>query len=1306
MQTFLSKLDNKSFSVTRSSEFRLCKNGNGYNFTSRGDKGLSRFFRVYYHCPNQAALRAGSYIICYRKSVRALDRLDACAIIAEKTFVDGLSQEIADQRWRESFVKLAKESSWAKEQLVRNLYTKLIEGYEQERATPALKGSLTELASGLHLEGFSDVVVLLEGKLNSIVNIPESFDFKAFESQLSDKLKLQLIKGVQNSFKTHLSSAESYIERKFLKPETLSVLIEYVSDNPARLAELSDATLKLVVSSNDFCPDIDTFKVVWDEQALNKRSGLTSRLNNSLLPQFLDELPVSRLVDFLLLGASHQSEEQRNRAIYHLISKLGAGSYNQSFLSVKIQQTLEQADVARVFIAAIRNYSSDAVELIKLAYSSRLHLGEISRVVVDALTSYKASEALLFLKGLPDELVLSNISDDVVSQSGNDYVNFLEQFAYLQTENVIAKFDPELLPLFANYASESQFIEYLCHKKRALTSENQAVLKQIASSKNFCEAKLLITLYEMKSTQRSVTSYQVVNVLGGFQTELFNYHAIEKTKIELKTFPPCAQAIKLHRISQTKMSVCEGKLINVREPKEGEYDYYVLCKRSKCANSEICSHGNVPHAQVAPHTEYAFFTLVQRLFGISPRALHSNDQFVRILSALNRWNEILERLFCECCKSPLSISEHSRDSMGKMAVGTTYWHCSNDSCREYAKSVKISYCIGCQKVIDNRVDKRSCTPYNIRSYEKFYICNSCASCCSKHSGNAGICPNCGIEDAYRGVAKDRRTKATCRNCQHEVSISPFGFNAIEKHKKDGGVFNSIRSITTGKCHLIVAIKDGGAEPKFFAHSMPWDVPILYAYDLFECLKSGYIKPEMLSKYEQVYDLKVLEKMAWLGLNHSKYGLESESTLVQLLKRYLEGESFQSMQSQVIEEINRSFNRCEEQSLWSHYNTVEHRFVLALHNLVGNGIAIDKSYIETEIQSLEVERNKQVRNLLDSDVYHPDHLSVQEYLAKNFGPEDANALLNMFQFKGASALRSVDPIFENLHRIDKIERSARIATGLVGRQGRFIPGYDTMGTVTGRCTSKSPNLMGLPRESRHIIRPESGMQIIECDYKQMEIGVLAGLSRDELLIEDFNTGDVYSRFAESVSISRDAAKTLVLGILYGMTTNTLATLLKTDESQAKLLIEKFFTRYEKARQYQKELVQKGEQQGYLESVSGLRRFVNNRVTKTSAIRNWENNWFKNFPIQSAAATIFKLSIIDLADQLYGRSFKLIVPHYDAIVFQVPIGEKDKYTKQVEAAMFRAMKKQFPDLNPQIDVKINQAMGWGAMKSPQITEPTKQ
>lgn len=621
MQAFLSKLKNVDFSVVRSSEFRPTKSGNGYNFTIRSDRDRSRslFFRVYFHCPNQTPLKAGNYLVCYRKSTRVLDRLDAFALIEEKAFIKELPQEIADARWRESFSRISKESSWVRQQLEFHVYAKLIEAYDHEQATPALKGELSFLASGLHLESFSNVVALLEGKLNSISDISESFDFKAFESQLTDKLKSRLVAGIENSFKTHLSEAESYFDRKLLKKEGQSALINYVTENPARLAELSDVYLKLVVSSDDFCPDIDDFKAVWVEQALNKRSGLTSKLNNALLPHFLDELPVSKLVDFLTLDSSDKSAEARKRAISLLITKLGSGSYNQSILSAKLQQALKQPDTAVAFKEAIHSYSSNAAELIKLAYSSRLHLEEISLVVVDALIDYKASEALSFLKYLPNELVLANISDQVVSQSGNDYIDFLGQFEKLETKKVIAKFDLELLPLFASYASESQVIEYLCQEKRVLATETQVSLKRIANSKHFYEAKLLISLYELRAQQRVVTPYQLVNVLGDFQTELFSYHAIDKNKINLKTFPPCARAVESYKspVLQTQISVCEGKVIDERDPQPDEDDYYVLCKRSKCTDSKICAQGPSIQGKVAPHTGYSFYSLAQRLFGIS-----------------------------------------------------------------------------------------------------------------------------------------------------------------------------------------------------------------------------------------------------------------------------------------------------------------------------------------------------------------------------------------------------------------------------------------------------------------------------------------------------------------------------------------------------------------------------------------------------------------------------------------------------------------------------------------------------------------
>ncbi|MEZ8990124.1 DNA polymerase [Vibrio breoganii] len=1009
------------------------------------------------------------------------------------------------------------------------------------------------------------------------------------------------------------------------------------------------------------------------------------------------DIPISKLIDYLETTENDKSGPNRSAIVLYLLNEVAEKAKTGDVTPSKLKAIFKQNIVEKVFKQEVLSNAVLSSNLINLAFEYGVHVDFAKEVVESWLCDFKDPSSSALIARLSETNLEQSITERVLNAIGSDYDIFLENLSHLDTGTIVNQFSLDDFPLYANFAVEEQFIRYLSAENRTLTFEQTRHLKQLTQNKQFYEAKLLISVFELKLDQRTVGSSQIVTLLGSFQTELFERHAESRTKIDLKVIPPCSKSsTRFH--NQSSMTTCEGKVIPSKANEQGGDDYYVLCKRAPCKDSEICTLKTESYNFAKPHVEYPFYKLLSALLNISPRTLHSDDQFVRILSALNRWNVILERLICRCCQSPLAISEHSRDSMGKMAVGTTYWHCANETCQQYSESIKISYCIGCQKVIDSRVDTRSCTPYNIRSYEKFYICSTCSSCCSRHNGNAGICHSCGIENAYSSVTNENRTRAVCRACQAPVSISPFGFKAIQQHKANGGVFREIKSISEGKCHLIAAVpNDETSVSKVFIKTMPWDTPVLYVFDLLECLRAGYIEPKMLAKYDKVYDLKVIEKMAGLGLQHRKYGNEvSVTALTKRLQCCVSGEDDDTLLSSVIDLIHRYFKRFNEQSLWAHYENVEYPFILALHNLLAGGFSIDKAYIEQEIKNLETDRNRSMQQLLSLNIYHPDKTSVSSYLFEKFNYADAKGLIQLFERKGAKSLREKDTAFDYLHQIDKAERAANVSVKLLGQPNRIVPVYDPMGTVTGRCTSKSPNLMNLPRESRHIIRPEAGMQIVECDYKQMEVGVLAGISNDQQLIADFNSGDVYQRFANAVEIDRDQAKTLVLGILYGMSSATIGTLLDVSEASAQSLLDRFLERYKGVQDYQTETAKEASDKGYLTSVSGLRRFVNNKVNKTDAIRSWEANWFKNFPVQSSAATIFKQAIIELAKNLAGSQFKLIVPHYDAIVFQAPIGQLDYYGDQVKAAMFRAMKKQFPDLNPEIDVKSNQEIGWGAKR----------
>ncbi|HFQ5013156.1 TPA: DNA polymerase, partial [Vibrio vulnificus] len=448
-----------------------------------------------------------------------------------------------------------------------------------------------------------------------------------------------------------------------------------------------------------------------------------------------------------------------------------------------------------------------------------------------------------------------------------------------------------------------------------------------------------------------------------------------------------------------------------------------------------------------------------------------------------------------------------------------------------------------------------------------------------------------------------------------------------------------------------------------------------------------------SKYNEVYDLKVIEKLALLGVDHSRYGVQKvKSPLEQLFKESIVEGSFQRNQNAIFDLVRRYFKTLHDTDVWPHYNNVEHKFTTALHALSEQGFNLSESDLKEELAKLERSRNQHVQKLSALKVFDTDKPSLINYLIDKFTLDEAELLVSQLERHGAKPLRNSDYSFEHLHCIEKTERAAPIVQKLLALPRNVKPHYQIVGTSTSRCTSRSPNLMNLPKESRHILKAGHGNSIIECDYKQVEIGVLAALSGDRQLISDFNTGDVYERFGTALAVSREQAKVVLLGLIYGMSASTIATQLGVTKVIAETYINSFFARYPDVKKYQNELVTQGIEQGYVSSCTGLRRSVNRLVTKSPSILNWEQNWFKNFPIQASAAAVFKLSIVELAGELQGEQFKLLVPHYDAIVFEVPENQTNHYTAQVKAAMHRAMKKQFPILEPQIDVK-SCGKSWG-------------
>ena len=788
--------------------------------------------------------------------------------------------------------------------------------------------------------------------------------------------------------------------------------------------------------------------------------------------------------------------------------------------------------------------------------------------------------------------------------------------------------------------------------------------------------------------------------------EPFFKNSEARSKIESLILYPCDSGVApgiSFAFKRSKVTHCEGKycLPPAKQKSDEAQQPYTLCRRSKCDIKFDDRFEKAP-----------FYKVIKRLYGAVVEQLHQNDQYLRTVAALNRWNEIIDRLHCSTCEKPLSLSEHAKGTVGKMAYSASYWHCANEGCETFCESIKITYCYGCNKVIDSRNDTQSCNPWEVKSYKKFYICSHCAACCKKHDGFSGRCPNCGVDKAYIAVDKKQNTKAKCRQCSHQVSIDKGRFERFNKQKHlVAGAWSRTR-LSTAPSSLIFPERLINPDSRaLVVHDWQWGQPILYVYDLFECLKTGLVSIEQLEKYPQIYsagrerptpgiyDLKILDRLVNLGVNHRKYRGKApeKGGFLSVLDGISNKAAIPASAEQIAAYITNLFNSTRPE-VWEHYNEIEWPFMRALFSLCEKGLTVDQATVNQVFAHSERARNVLVENLRNRGIETPDQESLVQYVEANYGSQEKFSVSRAIQRADYKGFIDTDPLCAVMHNIEKIERGASVCKALVQHPHAFIPDYQIVGSDTVRCTSRNPNLLGLPKELRSIIKAASGYGIVECDYSQMEVGVIAALSEDQQMIDDYNSGDVYERFAEPLALEREQAKLLFLSILYGVSNQTLSHWLGCTKEDTEFLVRRFFQRYRQVAVYQQHLVEQGKTKGYVETKSGLKRWVNQQAYRAAnnreEIESWQTNWFKNFPVQASAAIIFKKAIIDIASNLPFEGFKLVAPMYDSIAFEAPLDRLDASTQLVCSAMKRAMKSHFPELSPYVKVNNHDTSCWNA------------
>jgi DNA polymerase-1 len=366
-----------------------------------------------------------------------------------------------------------------------------------------------------------------------------------------------------------------------------------------------------------------------------------------------------------------------------------------------------------------------------------------------------------------------------------------------------------------------------------------------------------------------------------------------------------------------------------------------------------------------------------------------------------------------------------------------------------------------------------------------------------------------------------------------------------------------------------------------------------------------------------------------------------------------------------------------------YATIELPLVPVLARMERTGLGVDRAYLEglgeslrNELAGLEhkihdlaggpfnINSTGQLRDVL----FNRLGLPVRKKTSTGAASTDASVL---------EKLAEEHTIIEPLLRYRELEKlRSTYVDGylpLITPEGRLHTSFNQMAATTGRLSSETPNLQNIPirsetgRTIRQAFVPREGWTFVVADYSQIELRVLAHMSKDPVLVDAFLAGaDVHTETAarvfgmdpeEVTADLRRVAKTINFGLLYGMEAFGLADRLGISRDEARAHIDAYFAQFPSVSEYMDGVVVQARNQGFTTTLFGRRRYLPELKSDNYRVRQMGERMALNAPIQGSAADIIKKAMIDLDGELRERRMEtaLLLQIHDELVLEAPPGE---------------------------------------------------
>lgn len=261
------------------------------------------------------------------------------------------------------------------------------------------------------------------------------------------------------------------------------------------------------------------------------------------------------------------------------------------------------------------------------------------------------------------------------------------------------------------------------------------------------------------------------------------------------------------------------------------------------------------------------------------------------------------------------------------------------------------------------------------------------------------------------------------------------------------------------------------------------------------------------------------------------------------------------------------------------------------------------------------------------------------------------------------------------------------------------------TATGRISSTEPNLQNIPtrielgKQLRKVFKPREGYIYIDADYSQVELRVLAHISKDENMMQAFlHDEDVHKQAASKVlgipieevtKEQRSSAKAVNFGIVYGISDFGLSEQLGISRKEAKNYIEQYLEKYSGIQKFMNDIVEEAKEKGYVETLFHRRRYIPELKSNNYMVRQFGARAAMNTPIQGTAADIMKIAMITTYKKLKEMNLdaQIVLQVHDELILECNINQKDIVAKLLKESMENAIKMDVP-----LKVETSEAINW--------------